>query len=122
MQCRQSGRAGKNRAAEEPIRPIAYTGTMAEPRQEATPYIYLNNAATTWPKPEPVIAEVEKCIRSPVFEHGRSTLGGATDYPEETRTALAGFFHAEKPDHFVFTSNATDALNILIHGFVKNAG
>jgi len=95
---------------------------MAETRLDASPCIYLNNAATTWPKPETVLAEVEKCLRSPVFEHGRSTLGGATDYPEETRSALAGFFHAEKPDHFIFTSNATDALNILIHGFAKNAG
>jgi cysteine desulfurase family protein len=86
------------------------------------PFTYLNNAATTWPKPGSVLAEVEKSLRNPVFEHGRSTMAGAIDYPAETREALAGFFHAEKPDHFVFTGNATGALNILIHGFVKKAG
>ena len=30
------------------------------------------------------------------------------------------FFHAEEPDHFIFTGSATDSLNLLIHGFAKN--
>jgi cysteine desulfurase / selenocysteine lyase len=92
---------------------------MMPPVQEP-PLIYLNNAATSWPKPVSVLAEVEKSLGIPVFEHGRSTMTGAIDYPAETREALARFFHAEKPDHFVFTGNATGALNILIHGFAKN--
>lgn len=92
------------------------------PPVQEPPFVYLNNAATSWPKPEPVLAEVEKCLRSPVFEYGRSTAAGAIDYPAETRKALAEFFHAEKPDHFVFTASATGALNLLIHGFAKNAG
>lgn len=83
------------------------------------PFIYLNNAATTWPKPPGVLEEVARCLETPFFEHGRSTAGSATDYPSETRQALAGLFHAENPDHFIFTQNATDSLNQLIHGFVK---
>ena len=39
-----------------------------------------------------------------------------------TREALAAFFHAGPPEHFIFTQNATDALNLLIHGFVKKTG
>ena len=84
-----------------------------------TPLIYLNNAATTWPKPPEVLAEVARCLQTPFSEHGRSTAGGA-DYPSAARDALAVFFHAEEPDHLIFTQSATDSLNMLIHGFAKN--
>jgi cysteine desulfurase family protein len=85
-----------------------------------SPLIYLNNAATTWPKPPEVIAEVVKCLQAPFSEHGRSTVGGAADYPEGAREALAVFFNAEPAGNFIFTQNATDSLNLLIHGFAKN--
>ena len=95
--------------------------SMADLRETGEPpLIYLNNAATSWPKPPGVLAEVARCLETPFFEPGRSTTGRVTDYPAEAREALAGFFQAEKPDHFVFTQNATDSLNLLIHGFVKN--
>ncbi len=84
------------------------------------PLIYLNNAATTWPKPPEVLDEVVRCLTTPFFEHGRSTAGGAIDYPSAAREALAGHFNAETPDHFIFTQNATDSLNLLIHGFAKS--
>ena len=84
------------------------------------PLIYLNNAATSWPKPADVLAEVTWCLKTPFFEQGRSTAGGTTDYPSATRESLAGFFNADRPDHFIFTQSATDSLNLLIHGFVKN--
>jgi len=94
-----------------------------EPGQQNEPegLIYLNNAATSWPKPPEVIAEVTKSLQNPYFEQGRTTAGGAIDYPVATRETLAGFFHAEKPDHIIFTQNATDSLNLLIHGFTRNA-
>jgi cysteine desulfurase family protein len=95
--------------------------SMKNESQDAnTPLIYLNNAATTWPKPPEVLAEVARCLHAPFFELGRSTGGGATDYPSATRDALTVLFHAEEPDHFIFTQSATDSLNLLIHGFVKN--
>ena len=90
------------------------------PEDADMPLIYLNNAATTWPKPPEVLAEVARCLETPFFEHGRSTAGGATDYPSAARDLLAVFFHAEEPAHFIFTQSATDSLNLLIHGFVKN--
>ncbi|MDD1701878.1 MAG: aminotransferase class V-fold PLP-dependent enzyme [Methanoregula sp.] len=83
------------------------------------PLIYLNNAATSWPKPHEVLEEAGRCLKMPFFEQGRSTAGGATDYPPATRDALTGLLHAEEPDHFIFTQSATDSLNLLIHGFVK---
>jgi cysteine desulfurase/selenocysteine lyase len=87
-----------------------------------TPVIYLNNAATTWPKPAEVLEEVASCLRLPVHEAGRTTSTGSTDYPSAAREALAAFFHAGPPEQFVFTQNATDSLNLLIHGFVKKTG
>jgi cysteine desulfurase/selenocysteine lyase len=92
------------------------------PQDAAPPLIYLNNAATTWPKPACVLREVADCLRRPLHEPGRTTGDGSADYPSAAREALAGFFHAGPPDHVVFTQNATDALNLLIHGFLKKAG
>ncbi len=94
---------------------------MAVPTGEL-PLIYLNNAATTWPKPKEVLDEVTRCLHTPFFEQGRSTAGTVTDYPTAAREALGEFFHGEEPDHFIFTQNATDSLNLLIHGFVKKTG
>jgi cysteine desulfurase family protein len=84
--------------------------------------IYMNNAATTWPKPPGVMEEVGRCLSLPFFEEGRSTLAGQRDYPGETRELLAGFFRAGPPEHFIFTQNATDSLNMAIHGFLHHHG
>ncbi len=92
------------------------------PRDTLPPLIYLNNAATTWPKPPGVLEEVAKCLLHPLHEPGRTTGNGSMDYPSAARQALAAFFHAGPPEHFVFTHNATDSLNLLIHGFVKKSG
>ena len=93
-----------------------------EPQDAHTPLIYLNNAATTWPKPTEVLEEVAHCLRQPLHEPGRTTGNGSIDYPSAAREALADFFHAGPPEHFVFTQNATDSLNLLVHGFVKKSG
>ena len=53
---------------------------------------------------------------------GRTTGNGSMDYPSAARENLAAFFHAGPPEHYIFTQNATDALNILIHGLVKKSG
>ena len=92
------------------------------PRDAQPPLIYLNNAATTWPKPAAVLEEVAACLRQPLHEPGRTTGNGSVDYPSAAREALADFFHAGPPEHFVFTQNATDSLNLLVHGFVKKTG
>lgn len=84
--------------------------------------IYLNNAATTWPKPRMVIEEVNRSLELPYFEEGRTTLCEQIDYTAVTREDLARFFHVPDPSHFIFTQNATDSLNFAIHGFVKKIG
>ena len=84
------------------------------------PIIYLNNAATTWPKPEPVLRAVQESMCLPYYEEGRSSVPGQTDYVFLARESLARFFRAGPPDHYVFTQNASDSLNIAIQGFVKH--
>lgn len=83
------------------------------------PFIYMNNAATSWPKAPGVAEAVANTIREPVTEHGRSTLEGGDPDPVDTaRNALAAHLGAEDPSHIILTSGATDSLNMLIHGFI----
>nr|WP_298667716.1 aminotransferase class V-fold PLP-dependent enzyme [uncultured Methanofollis sp.] len=80
--------------------------------------IYLNNAATTWPKPQTVIAATMTSLASPVFGSGRTAGTEGEDYPTLAREALARLFHAGPAEHYIFTLNATDSLNLLIRGFL----
>ena len=85
---------------------------------ENPPIIYLNNAATTWPKPPEVLEAVRQSLALPVFGSGRTTGSQGEDYITLAREALAGLLSADPPEHVVFTQNATDSLNILIQGFL----
>lgn len=83
------------------------------------PFIYMNNAATSWPKAPGVAEAVADAIREPVAEHGRSTLeSGGMDPVDTARNALAAHLGIEDPSHIILTSGATDSLNMLIHGFL----
>ena len=85
-----------------------------------TPLIYLNNAATTWPKPPEVLKAASEVFSSPFHEHGRTTVQDAPDYVGMARESLADFLGVKDQDHVIFTSSATDSLNMLIHGFASN--
>ncbi|MFA5882085.1 MAG: aminotransferase class V-fold PLP-dependent enzyme [Eubacteriales bacterium] len=84
--------------------------------------IYLDNAATTWPKPEETIAAVVNCMRRAGANPGRgghkmSLEAGRIIF--ETREALAKMFGVSDPARIVFTGNATESLNIALKGFLK---
>lgn len=79
--------------------------------------IYLNNAATTWPKPEGVIDAVQDHLHRLPGESGRSTDELTLDPVQEGRETVSVFFGCKDPDHLIFTSGATQSLNMLIHGF-----
>jgi len=81
--------------------------------------IYLNNAATSWPKPPNVVDAVNASLETPFSEVGRSTTGISSDCVADARESVARYFHAPERDHMIFSANATDALNTLIHGFTK---
>jgi len=84
--------------------------------------IYLNNAATSWPKPPGVIAAVDEALRLPFSEAGRSAGGLSSDCVADARGTVARYLHAPDPNHVIFCANATDALNMLIQGFAKMEG
>ena len=86
-------------------------------------HYYLDNAATTWPKPENVYVFMDKFFRSHGVNPGRSGHELAIEAEQmivETRRLLAEFFHFTGDYHRVaFTQNATDSLNHAIFGLVN---
>ena len=85
-------------------------------------YIYLDNAATTFPKPRRVLDEVNRCIRTYCGNSGRSAHPLAIASSEkifECRQLLSDFFSFDKPENVVFTSNTTYALNMAIKGVTR---
>ena len=81
--------------------------------------IYLDNAATTFPKPEAVYAAVEDCQRHFAVNVGRGsyTLAGqAAKIVDETRRMMAKLVNAESSDQVVFTPSATIAANEVLLG------
>ncbi|WP_050378861.1 aminotransferase class V-fold PLP-dependent enzyme [Gottschalkia purinilytica] len=86
--------------------------------------IYLDNAATTYPKPDEVYEAVMDSMKHYGANPGRSghklaLQAGRIIY--ETRELIAKFFNIDDPMNVVFTYNATDALNLAIKG-VLNSG
>ena len=83
--------------------------------------IYLDNAATTFPKPTSVYEEMCRCIQKYCGNPGRSAHKLSQKSSEkifECRALLAEMFNAEV-ENIVFTYNTTYALNIAIKALVK---
>lgn len=83
--------------------------------------IYLDNAATSHPKPEAVYLAVDKAMRlggSPGRGGHRQALS-AERLVFETREALAELFNAPDSERFVFTPNATLAINQALFGLLN---
>lgn len=84
--------------------------------------IYFDNAATTYPKPENVYQEVNRCMREYCANPGRSGHKLSMEAGRvvlEARELLAELFCARKSENIIFGLNATDALNTAIKGMVK---
>jgi cysteine desulfurase family protein len=84
--------------------------------------IYLDNAATSWPKPEDTIIAMNRYSESVGASPGRSGHRLSIEAGRvvfETRDALARLFCVEDPLRIVFTKNATEALNLAITGLLK---
>ncbi len=87
--------------------------------------IYLDNAATTWPKP-PV---VRQAIAESLIKYGANPGRGGHQMAMETagqiyacRETAAAFFGLENPANVIFTANCTMALNMVIKGLLANGG
>jgi cysteine desulfurase family protein len=85
--------------------------------------IYLDNAATSWPKPEAVYQAVDHAMRELGASAGR---GGYTEAAEvdrrlaRLRRSLATLIGADSPSSIVFTSGGTEGLNLAIHGLLQS--
>src|SRR6516162_9337114 len=81
--------------------------------------IYLDNAATSFPKPEAVYQALDAFARHDLANPGRGghkmalTAERALD---DCRHLLNQLFHGKEPERFVFTLNCTDALNMAFKG------
>jgi cysteine desulfurase / selenocysteine lyase len=84
--------------------------------------IYLDNAATSFPKPEAVYQTMDRFARSSLANPGRSghkMAIAAEEQLKKGRHLLNQLFHGEAPERFIFTMNCTDALNIAIKGSIR---
>ncbi|MFV1966800.1 MAG: aminotransferase class V-fold PLP-dependent enzyme, partial [Pirellulaceae bacterium] len=84
--------------------------------------VYLDNAATSWPKPETVYEAVEHYQRNLGAPAGRSAYREAADVERQIRDArkrVAQLINARRAEQVVFTNNGTDSLNQAIHGVLR---
>jgi cysteine desulfurase / selenocysteine lyase len=87
------------------------------------PLIYLDNAATSFPKPEAVYQTLDAFARHDLANPGRAghkMALAAERALDDCRHLLNQFFHGEGPERFIFTLNCTDALNMAFKGVLKD--
>lgn len=85
-------------------------------------FIYLDNGATSYPKPEAVYTFMDQFYRKYGVNPGRSGYDlcmEAGEVVEETRQMLTSFFNGTDPNRLCFSYNSTDALNIIIFGMLQ---
>ena len=84
--------------------------------------IYLDNAATSFPKPEPVYQALDRFARTSLANPGRAghrMAIAAEQQLDAGRNALNQLFRGESPERWIFTMNCTDGLNLAIKGTVR---
>ncbi len=84
--------------------------------------VYLDNAATSWPKP----SEVSEAMANFLLEVGCNPGRGGYECAREAghmvfdcRLQLAELFNAPSPEQIIFTANVTQALNIALKGLLR---
>lgn len=84
--------------------------------------IFLDNGATSFPKPEEVYTYMDHFYRNFGVNPGRSGYDLCMEaglVVEDTRKLLSEFFHGTDPNRLCFGYNSTDALNLIISGLLK---
>jgi cysteine desulfurase/selenocysteine lyase len=84
--------------------------------------IYLDYAATSWPKPPEVVQAMTRCMEQAGGNPGRSghrlsIKAGRIVY--DVREILAEFFHVPDPLRIIFAANATQAINLCLYGILR---
>jgi len=84
--------------------------------------IYMDNGATSYPKPEEVYAFMDAFYRKFGVNPGRSGYDLCMEtgtLVDQTRRELTTFFNGDNPDRLCFSYNSTDALNLIIFGMLE---
>ena len=84
--------------------------------------IYLDNAATSFPKPARVYERMDRFLREEAANPGRSGHRLSVEAEAQilqARNILAKFFNVKHPERIIFTLNGTDSLNIAIKGVLR---
>src|SRR3989441_2890222 len=84
--------------------------------------IYLDNAATSFPKPESVYQALDRFARADLANPGRAghkMALAAERALDDCRHLLNQLFHGEAPERFIFTLNCTDGLNMAFKGVLQ---
>src|ERR1051326_6389315 len=85
------------------------------------PRLYLDNAATSFPKPPGVIEAMTRYATEIGGSAGRGAYAEAVEggrVINRCSERINRFFNGEAPDHVVFALNTSDALNLAINGIV----
>ncbi len=84
--------------------------------------IYLDTAATSWPKPPEVLRAMTDVLERAGGNPGRSGHALSIEAARvmyDTREDIARFFNSNDPLRVIFTSNVTHAINIVLRGLLR---
>src|SRR5215203_572364 len=114
-------------AAPEPVmtRPPAAPMISDEMSTPSPRRLYMDNAATSFPKPTSVLAAMTRYATELGASPGRGAYAEAVESAAiltDCRRRLNQLFHGERPEHFIFTLNCSDALYLAIKGLVDPNG
>jgi cysteine desulfurase/selenocysteine lyase len=97
-------------------------------RTSSTPLIprrlYMDNAATSFPKPPGVLEAMVRYATELGASAGRGAYQEAVETSQlitECRQRLNRLFHGERAEHFIFTLNCSDSLNLAMKGLIDPA-
>ncbi len=85
--------------------------------------IYLDNASTSFPKPESVVQAIGRALKEVGANPGRggySRARAADRLVYETRNLATRFFNAPDPARVVFTPGGTYSINMALNGFLND--
>ncbi|MHC1705356.1 MAG: aminotransferase class V-fold PLP-dependent enzyme [Tenuifilaceae bacterium] len=84
--------------------------------------VYLDNSATSWPKPPNVLVAISEYLNEYGSSPGRSGHSFAVRTAREvfeTRELIASLFNLDSSERVIFSANATHAINIALKGVLK---
>ena len=84
--------------------------------------IYLDNASTTFPKPDTVpkaVYDYMTQVGSNINRGGYESAYSVAETVFETRQLLSALFHGGDCKNVVFTKNVTESLNVILKGFLR---